>query len=439
MGYPKYKRSYRLAVLLVLLLISLTSCGGSAEPTPVASAPVTLTLLSFDVGEAWERAEGYAIEQFQLQEPNIAFDQRPFNQSPQQAISSSPAPDLVTSGAYSFLRTAAQSGGLIDLSELWAETGLTDAFPAGFQALSATEGKQYYLPVAFGWTGIYYNRQIFDQYGLVPPTTWDEFIQICETLRANGETPLSLSGQDAWMTMLWFDYLNLRLNGADVHRALVQGQLPYNDARLQDVVETWRMLFANGYFVEHPELIGTLDAVNGLVRGDKGMLGREKAVMILTGPFWLTNLPAVFMDELDFFPFPTMNANVAPAEVVTTLGYMAPKAGANPAATLAFLRYIGSQTGQTAMAQQLGTSTLWAPARSDIDDELLSATVKQGMALTGDAPNLFAPFVLSLPDGAWGVVQQAVQGYLRNPDETVALLDALEEMRQQGVAEGWWQ
>ena len=439
MGYPKYKRSYRLAVLLVLLLISLTSCGGSAEPTPVASAPVTLTLLSFDVGEAWERAEGYAIEQFQLQEPNIAFDQRPFNQSPQQAISSSPAPDLVTSGAYSFLRTAAQSGGLIDLSELWAETGLTDAFPAGFQALSATEGKQYYLPVAFGWTGIYYNRQIFDQYGLVPPTTWDEFIQICETLRANGETPLSLSGQDAWMTMLWFDYLNLRLNGADVHRALVQGQLPYNDARLQDVVETWRMLFANGYFVERSELIGTLDAVNGLVRGDKGMLGREKAVMILTGPFWLTNLPTVFMDELDFFPFPTMNANVAPAEVVTTLGYMAPKAGANPAATLAFLRYIGSQTGQTAMAQQLGTSTLWAPARSDIDDELLSATVKQGMALTGDAPNLFAPFVLSLPDGAWGVVQQAVQGYLRNPDETVALLDALEEMRQQGVAEGWWQ
>ena len=145
------------------------------------------------------------------------------------------------------------------------------------------------------------------------------------------------------------------------------------------------------------------------------------------------------MDELDFFPFPTMNANVAPAEVVTTLGYMAPRAGANPAATLAFLRYIGSQAGQTAMAQQLGTSTLWAPARSDIDDELLSATVKQGMALTGDAPNLFAPFVLSLPDGAWGVVQQAVQGYLRNPDETVALLDALEEMRQQGVAEGWWQ
>ena len=45
MGYPKRKRSYRVAGLLLLLVISLTSCGGNAEPTPVASEPVTLTLL----------------------------------------------------------------------------------------------------------------------------------------------------------------------------------------------------------------------------------------------------------------------------------------------------------------------------------------------------------------------------------------------------------
>lgn len=432
-------RTHRYGIILFLLLaLTLTSCGGG-EPTPAVSEPVTLTLLSFDIGAAWEQAEGYAIEQFQLQEPNIDFDQRAFNQAPLEAINSSPAPDLITSGAYAFLRTAAQSGGLLDLTELWSETGLTEAFPAGFQALSAYEGKQYYLPVAFGWTGIYYNREVFAQYGLEPPTTWDEFIQVCETLLLNGETPLALGGQDAWMTLLWFDYLNLRLNGADVHRALLQGQLPYTDARLQDVVESWRMLFANGYFVERPEVIGTMDATNALLRGDNGMLGRQKAVMVLTGPFWLTNMPDVFLGELDFFPFPTMNPNVAPAEVVTTLGYMAPKAGANPAATLAFLRYIGSPAGQTAMAQQLGTSTLWAPARSDLDGELLSSLVKQGMQLTAAAPNLFAPFVLSLPDGAWGPAQQAVGAYLRNPDETVAFLDALEEMRQQGVDAGWWE
>jgi multiple sugar transport system substrate-binding protein len=345
----------------------------------------------------------------------------------------------MTSGAYSFLREAAQSAQVIDLSELWAETGLVEAFPPGFQQLSAYEGKQYYLPVAFGWTGIYYNRQIFADYGLEPPTTWDEFIEICALLKANGEIPLSLSGQDTWMTMLWFDYLNLRLNGAEVHRALLQGQLPYTDARLQSVVESWQLLFANEYFVERPELIGSLDAINNLVRGDNGLLGRQKSVMMLTGPFWMTNTPDVFLAELDFFPFPTMNPNVAAAEVVTTLGYMAPRGGAQPQATLAFLRYMGTVEGQTAMAQQLGTSTLWAPARSDVDPELLSATVQQGMALTRGAPSLFSPFALALPQAAWGPIELALQRYLRNTDETANFLDALEEMRQQGLEAGWWQ
>ncbi len=438
----RYKRRNSLVStisLLFLVSIMIASCGGSDEPTPTVSEPVTLTLLSFDIGQAWEKAEGYAIEQFQLQEPNITFEQRSFNQSPQQAMSSSPAPDLMTSGAYSFLSEAAQSGQVLDLSELWAETGLNEAFPAGFQQLSAYEGKQYYLPVAFGWTGIYYNRAVFDQYGLQPPSTWDEFIQICDLLKANGEIPLSLSGQDTWMTMLWFDYLNLRLNGADVHRALLAGQLPYSDARVQSVMDVWGTLFANGYFLERPELVGSLDAIHNIVRGDKGLLGRQKSVMILTGPFWMTDVPDVFATELDFFPFPTMNPNVAPAEIVTTLGYMAPRNGTNPQATLAFLRYMGSVEGETVMAQQLGTSTLWAPARSDVDGELLSATVKQGIALTKDAPNLFSPFVLALPQEAWGGAQLALQRYFRDDTDSTRFLDGLEEMRQKGLTEGWLQ
>ncbi|MCB0106834.1 MAG: extracellular solute-binding protein [Caldilineaceae bacterium] len=430
---------YRVQLSLLGLLLILAGCGGNTEEEPLVREPVTLTLMAFNIGETWEQAEGYAIEQFQLQEPNISFEQRPFNQAPQQAMTSTPAPDLMTSGAYSFLHQAAQSGLVIDLSELWAETGLNEAFSPGFQQLSAYEGKQYYLPVAFAWTGIYYNRQLFADYGLQPPTTWDEFIQICDQLKAYGEIPLSLSGQDAWMSMLWFDYLDLRLNGADVHRALLQGQLPYSDARIQNVIETWQMLFANGYFVERPELVGSLDAIHNIVRGDNGLIGRQKSAMILTGPFWMSDVPDVFRAELDFFPFPTMNANVAPAEVVTTLGYMAPRSGTHPEATLAFLRFMGSLEGQTAMAQQLGAATLWAPARSDIDGELLSTAVKQGMALTAEAPNLFSPFVLSLPNAAWAPVELAWQRYMRNTDETVAFLDALEAMRQRGQAEGWWQ
>lgn len=428
-----------LYLCLLLTPLLLTQCGGEATPEPVAKEPVKLTLVSFEIGDAWRAAEEYAIEQFRTREPNITFDRQQFNQAPQSYLTLAPPPDVMTSGAYSFLTQAAKQNLVLDLSELWAETGLRDAFPAGFQALSAYEGKQYYLPVGYAWTAIYYNRAIFEQYGLQPPTTWDEFIAVCDTLLAKGETPLALAGQDTWLTMLWFDYLDLRLNGAAFHRALLQGQLPYNDSRVLAVVEQWSSLLRNGYVVERPEQFNDLASLMTLIRNDNGMLREQKAVMTLVSPFWMTQLPTKFHEELAFFRFPTMDPATPGAEVVTTLGYMAPSNGQHRAETLAFLTYIGSKEGQTTITQQLGKGTIWAPARADIDTALLSPALQQGKELVRDMPDLVSPFMLTLPTEMWPLVEQAVDRFLRNPDQVDEFVNALEEIRQQALDEGWLQ
>jgi ABC-type glycerol-3-phosphate transport system substrate-binding protein len=429
--------SLRFCLLFTLLL--LTHCGREATPAPVATEPVELTLISFEIGNAWTAAEDYTMTQFQMREPNITFKRQRFNQAPQSYLTLAPPPDVMTSGAYSFLTQAAQQKQVLDLTELWAETGLRDAFPAGFQVLSAYEGKQYYLPIAYAWTGIYYNRAVFDQYGLQPPRTWDEFMALCDTLLANGETPLVLAGQDTWLTMLWFDYLDLRLNGAAFHRALVQGQLPYNDSRVLAVVEQWSQLLRNGYVVERPESFGDLNSLLALIRNDNGVLSDQKAVMTLVSPFWMTELPDKFHGELDFFRFPTLDPTTPVAEVVTTVGYMAPSNGEHRPETLAYLAYMGSQEGQTTMAQQLGKSTIWAPARDDIEATLLSPTLQQGKALVHDVPDLVSPYMLTLPNEMWPLIDRAVNRFLRNPDQIDEFINALEEARQQAVDEGWLQ
>lgn len=425
----------RLCILMALLL--LTQCGREATPAPVATEPVELTLVSFEIGDAWTAAEDYAITQFQTREPNISFDRQRFNQAPQSYLTLSPPPDVMTSGAYSFLTQAAQQNLVLDLTELWAETGLREAFPAGFQQLSAYEGKQYYLPIGYAWTAVYYNRAIFDQYGLQPPRTWDEFMAVCDTLLANGETPLALAGQDTWLTMLWFDYLNLRINGAAFHQALVQGQLPYNDSRVLPVVELWSQLLRNGYVIERPEGLNDLTSLMALVRGDNGMLGGQKAVMTLVSPFWMTDLPDKLQAELDFFRFPTMDPAVPLAEVVTTLGYMAPSSGEHRVETLAYLAYMGSKEGQTTMAQQLGKSTIWVPARDDIDSDLLSTTLQQGKAIVRDVPDFFSPYMLTLPTEMWPSIDRPLNRFLRNPDQIEEFVNALEEARQQAIEAGW--
>jgi ABC-type glycerol-3-phosphate transport system substrate-binding protein len=121
------------------------------------------------------------------------------------------------------------------------------------------------------------NKQVFADYNLQPPQTWDEFITICETLRANGETPLAISGNEPWASYVWFEYLNLRLNGPAFHRGLLTGKEHFDNARVRTVLETWRSLFTNGYYVEKPQALGSLNAVAALVRNERAkVLTREK-------------------------------------------------------------------------------------------------------------------------------------------------------------------
>ena len=59
-------------------------------------------------------------------------------------------------------------------------------------------GNIYGVPFAIQVVGIFYNKDIFAQYGLNEPRTWSELVGIAETLDAQGVTPFFMSGKDAW-------------------------------------------------------------------------------------------------------------------------------------------------------------------------------------------------------------------------------------------------
>lgn len=50
------------------------------------------------------------------------------------------------------------------------------------------------LPSFIAYVTMYYNEDIFDEYGLEVPTTWDEFEEISETIAENDLTPISVGG-----------------------------------------------------------------------------------------------------------------------------------------------------------------------------------------------------------------------------------------------------
>ena len=59
----------------------------------------------------------------------------------------------------------------------------------------------------------FYNADIFEEVGVEPPTTWDEFVAVCEKIAAAGYQPLAVagdfnsfwSGQMGWLAQIYVD------------------------------------------------------------------------------------------------------------------------------------------------------------------------------------------------------------------------------------------
>ena len=59
----------------------------------------------------------------------------------------------------------------------------------------------YAVPYAANAAGILYNKDMFEENGWEIPTTWNEFISLCETIEESGKHPLYFGFKDTWTTL----------------------------------------------------------------------------------------------------------------------------------------------------------------------------------------------------------------------------------------------
>lgn len=422
---------YTNILLVTLLVLWMAACGRSAAP-PTPQPAVELRLISFDELGPVQKV---LIEQFEGLHSPIMVKVEQYRQEPLNYLTDPKLPDLMAFAPSEQLKAAIDQGQLTDISELWQEAGLDEVYPANLRALSTHNGKQYIYPLGYTWNAIYYNKKVFAQYNLQPPTTWDELLTVCDTLLINGETPFALSGRDPFMAILWVDYLNLRLNGPAFHRQISNGGLPYTDAQFGAVFATWRSLVERGYFVPNASTLNTTATLTALARNQKLQISDAKAVMALTGPAFMADLPEVFRDELDFFPFPSIDPSIPSGEVVFAIGYLIPSAAAHRSEALLFLNYLASPAARSLLSQDATSASLFVPAFVAADEEQLAPTLQQGMGLVQGADEVLTPLALDLPSAT----QFALAGLLRQlladpqsgkPFNLEAALEQLEAARQ---------
>ena len=209
-------------------------------------------------------------------------------------------PDVFSYWAGARTQFVADSGSLHAIDEMWSRDGL-DGVVAKSVADSATlyNGKRYLVPFNYHYAGMFYNTKVLADAGVTDmPTTWEEFLALCETLKGKGVTPIALGSKNRWPAQFWFDYLLLGTAGPDYRAKLMEGSAAYDDAEVKAAMAMWKELADRGYFASNANADEWTDASNRVARGD--------AAMTLMGT-WITGywngLGLEPGKDYDFFPF----------------------------------------------------------------------------------------------------------------------------------------
>lgn len=108
-------------------------------------------------------------------------------------------PDVILMGGDATYKDLASSGVLMDLSDLEVADSIKDAYKQQvFDRNKDQVEKLYGLPYATNAEGVIYNVDLFKQYGVEIPTTYDELIAACEVFLQNDVNPIYFTFKDAW-------------------------------------------------------------------------------------------------------------------------------------------------------------------------------------------------------------------------------------------------
>jgi len=222
----------------LLTTATLTACGGGGGGGG-DSDDETLTIWHYENEEsAMAQAWNKAIEIFEAENPDVTVEveHQVFDQIQKNAkivLTGDDVPDVMEFNKGNATAGQLASQGLLtSLTDVAKEKGWDETL-SGSLATTATydedglmgSGDWYGVPNYGEFVGVYLNKDMFAQYGIDVPTSFDDFEAALATFKENGVTPLAEAGAEYPLGQLWYE---LVLHYGD--RALVDDyQLFKND------------------------------------------------------------------------------------------------------------------------------------------------------------------------------------------------------------------
>lgn len=189
------------------------------ESGEAAGEPITLKIFSNlpDRKNGQGLVEQMIIDEYMAENPNVTIEVEALDEEAYKtkfkAYSMDGMPDVVTIwGQPSFLDEVLEAGVLAELNEAdYADYGFVAGSLEGFKK----DGKLYGLPRNTDIQIIYYNQKMFEDNGWEVPATYEDFIDLCRTIKAAGITPVAMDGGDGWPMACFLTDILVKVAGTD--------------------------------------------------------------------------------------------------------------------------------------------------------------------------------------------------------------------------------
>jgi raffinose/stachyose/melibiose transport system substrate-binding protein len=206
-------------------------------------------------------------------------------------------PDVFNTWAAGFLKPFVKAGKVYDLTDkLNSDKEWKDRYVPGVYSPLEFDGKVYALPTTQTVTCLFYNKEIFDKYGLKEPQTYDDLKNIIKVLNDNGITPFALGNKAPWVGAMYCELITNRIGGNEPYNKVYDGMGTWEDPAF---IEAGKIMQELVNLKAFPEGFNALD--NDPAQAD---FKAGKCGMLVMGSWAIQQLYTDMQDKLAVCKFP---------------------------------------------------------------------------------------------------------------------------------------
>jgi multiple sugar transport system substrate-binding protein len=325
-------------------------------------------------------------------------------------------PDLFTWQTGGQLAEIANLHVVANTSAIWQQ-GIADGnLPTGLEQYYTVNGQQYCVPLNVAYWGMFYNKHVFAKYGLTPPATWAQFMNIAKVLKSHGQTPFYET--DVLFSFVWFEQL-LAGTAPDVYQALSTGKASYTDPAVVNVMKMWQGMINDGYMSDP-----------GNKTDPSVVLKNGQVAMVPDGSWFNTSMTQQGFkpgSDYGYFTIPNVNPSLPKTSVILESGPLCSLASApDAAASMKYLKWWITPAAQQPWSTSRGDAS--ANPKVTVTGNTDLSTVMQN---AGQGKyNLLLRYFEAAPPPVLTAALDAFSAFMVNPGSYMSQLHTIQQAAQ---------